>query len=405
MNIAAPRVPGRTHEVILPVFETTRRLIEQWRPTDPVYCLFPHVLHRDAQRFVQGFPGPSLYAVKSNPSPHVIRRLAASGIRHFDTASIEEIRTVRELVADSKCYFMAPVKLKGAAAEAYHEYGVRDFVIDCEAELTKILAETGARDLTIYVRLATAKGDAVLDLSRKFGATPDEGVDLLRAVRAAGCRAAVSFHVGSLCLSPEAYVRAMALAADVVRRSGVTVVAVNVGGGFPTPYPPVTVPPIDTYFTAITTAFEQAAFAGNPRLMCEPGRALSAECMSIVTQVIRRKGDMVYLNDGIYGSFVETTQLKPMIEFPPRTYRLVGDEVRDVTGPGSAFRTFGPTCDSVDVLPWDPVLPSDIEEGDFVEFGMAGAYTVATRTRFNGFFPETFAVIGNRDSAPPGVEL
>ena len=31
------------------------------------------------------------------------------------------------------------------------------------------------------------------------------------------------------------------------------------------------------------------------------------------------------------------------------------------------------------------VLPADIREGDYIEFGMLGAYGVAMQTRFNGF--------------------
>ena len=46
---------------------------------------------------------------------------------------------------------------------------------------------------------------------------------------------------------------------------------------------------------------------------------------------------------------------------------------------------FGPTCDSVDRLPGEIALPGDIAEGDYVLFHGAGAYSVVTNTRFNGF--------------------
>jgi ornithine decarboxylase len=46
---------------------------------------------------------------------------------------------------------------------------------------------------------------------------------------------------------------------------------------------------------------------------------------------------------------------------------------------------FGPTCDSVDRLPGELPLPSDIAEGDFVIWQGMGSYSTVTNTRFNGF--------------------
>lgn len=46
---------------------------------------------------------------------------------------------------------------------------------------------------------------------------------------------------------------------------------------------------------------------------------------------------------------------------------------------------FGPTCDSVDRLPGEVALPSDMDEGDYVLVQGMGAYSVVTNTRFNGF--------------------
>src|SRR6185312_6024139 len=49
------------------------------------------------------------------------------------------------------------------------------------------------------------------------------------------------------------------------------------------------------------------------------------------------------------------------------------------------FTVWGPTCDSYDVLPQIFTLPSDVDEDDWVEFGLMGAYTQASLTPFNGF--------------------
>lgn len=392
---------------LLPVYSSAAALASVEEPAAPVYCLYPHVLSQDAQAFLQGFPGPTLYAVKANPSPHVLRRLRAEGVRHYDTASVPEIAATLEAVPDAHCYYMSPVRLRGAAAAAYHDFGVRDFVVDCAAELENVLAETGARDLTIYVRLATSSVSSVLDLSRKFGADRKTAAALLQAVDRAGARAALSFHVGSLCLSTQPWGEAFDAALDVAAQAKVPLVYLNVGGGFPTPYPGLDVPPLRAYLKGIRDRFEAAQQEDlvDPatKLMCEPGRALSAKGMSVLTQVLRRSGQTVFINDGVYGSFCETVQLQPAIQFPTAVYRETAGEMVRLEGERAAFRCFGPTCDSVDVLPWEPPLPLDIQAGDYVEFGLAGAYSFATRTGFNGYTNERFAVIGEGTAFPPGV--
>ena len=57
------------------------------------------------------------------------------------------------------------------------------------------------------------------------------------------------------------------------------------------------------------------------------------------------------------------------------------------------FKIFGPTCDSLDVLPYDVMLPSSIAMGDWIEFGYQGAYGPAVRTEFNGFKPSQYCYV------------
>jgi len=71
------------------------------RPVQPVTLLRPHAAQRAARFFVEKFPGKSLYAVKANPSPDLIRLLWDSGITHFDTASLTEVRLVRDVAPEA----------------------------------------------------------------------------------------------------------------------------------------------------------------------------------------------------------------------------------------------------------------------------------------------------------------
>src|SRR5207245_11548402 len=94
-------------------------------------------------------------------------------------------------------------------------------------------------------------GSAVYDLSGQFGASLDEAVELLRAARPHAARLGIAFHVGSQCLEPEAYARALALAAEAIASCGVPVDIVDVGGGFPVSYPGMAPPPLGDYIAAI----------------------------------------------------------------------------------------------------------------------------------------------------------
>src|SRR5919202_2143850 len=147
-------------------YSSAEALLFARSPNDPVLCLRTHLIRDRARRIVAAFPGDVLYAVKCNDPPEVLRALWQGGVRHFDTASIVEIRAVKALLPEAACYFMHPVKSAEAIAEAYHRHGVRRFVLDHADELAKILAATGeAKDLELFVRPAVAGEGAILPLT------------------------------------------------------------------------------------------------------------------------------------------------------------------------------------------------------------------------------------------------
>lgn len=359
----------------LQVEEAVRML----QPADPLHCLRPSLLTATAARFVGSFPGHTLYAVKCNPEPAVLRALWAGGVRHFDCASAGEVALVRGLFPDAVIHFMHPVKSRPAIADAYRRQGVRDFVLDSAAELAKILEETGgAHDLGLIVRIALPKGGALYDLSGKFGAGFEEAVALLRAARGQAARLGVSFHVGSQCMEPLAYRRALALAREVIRAAGVAIEIIDVGGGFPVSYPDLEPPPLGAYFAEIEAAFEELGLPA-AELWAEPGRALVAAGTSVVLQVQARRGEALYVNDGVYGSLSDAGV--PAFRFPARLIRAGGGAATTL----APFAFWGPTCDSADYMKGPFWLPEDIREGDWIEVGQLGAYGACLATQFNGF--------------------
>ena len=116
--------------------------IAKQRPVQPVTLLRPHAARRAARFFVEKFPGRSLYAVKANPSPDLLRVLWEAGVTHYDVASIGEVRLVHQTLPDAVLCFMHPVKAEEAIAEAYFGHGVRTFSLDTLEELEKIIRAT-----------------------------------------------------------------------------------------------------------------------------------------------------------------------------------------------------------------------------------------------------------------------
>ena len=57
------------------------------------------------------------------------------------------------------------------------------------------------------------------------------------------------------------------------------------------------------------------------------------------------------------------------------------------------FKVFGATCNSVDILSRPFYLPETVDTGDWIEIGHIGAYSLSLRTRFNGFYPDTFVEV------------
>lgn len=363
-------------------YHTPLDLVRERSVERPVALVRPAAAALAARWFRDNFQGSVFYAVKANPSPWAIQTLAANGINAFDVASVPEIELVAQNAPGSRMAFMHPVKSRAAIASAYFEHGVRTFALDTHEELAKILAVTeNAKDLQLIVRLAVQTEGATYSLAGKFGVDSYNAPDLLLATRrATDDLMGVSFHVGSQCMRPTAYQAAMSQASRSLVRAGVFADIVDVGGGFPSVYPGMVPPAMDDYMDSIHRGFAEMMVHETTELWCEPGRALVAESTSILTKVDLRKGDALYLNDGSYGSLFDATHTK--WPFPVKLVRASDVEPSTEAKP---FHFYGPTCDSMDHMPGPFWLPDDVDEGDYVEIGMLGAYGAAMTTRFNGY--------------------
>jgi len=383
----ASRKPvAKTAPTSLPQFASIDDMVQELRPCEPVHCLHPEALAQNAGMFLKHFPGDAYYAVKVNAEPYALEHLYAAGIRHFDVASLGEVKLVHSLFPQAALAFMHPIKSREAIRAAYEDYGVSVFVLDSFDELKKIREETeNAMDVTLVARLAMPKGSATVPLCGKFGAQPDLTIALLREIQASGCKVGLAFHVGSQSLDPNSYAVALRLAGGVIAQSGVSLSVLDVGGGFPIAGIGHKVQPLTVYFDIIRQELGKLHLPASCKVWCEPGAALAGNSGSVVVRVELRKGNYLYINDGNFGSLRDMCAEKRRNDVRMIRPLLSGETS---AAPLKPFRFYGPTCESMDMMPGPFLLPEDIGEGDWIVVSNLGAYGMGFRTTYNGFYSD-----------------
>lgn len=342
----------------------------------PFLLIDPDIIRLKYRRFRAAMPRVHAhYAVKANPDRRVVKILAEESAG-FEIASTAELDLLLSLgVAAREVHYSNPVK-----ARSYIEYaaskGVEWFALDSAEELRKI--HSVAPGAKLYLRVDAPNVGSDWPLSGKFGAQPRECEEIIDAAAAIGADlCGVTFHVGSQCRNAENWRVAVDSAKRLFRKMrliGLTPTLLNVGGGFPVRLTKP-IPSVEVIGAVINEAI--ADIPANIRVMAEPGRYLVSDSAYFVCRVIgtatRGGKRWVYLDTGMFGGLLESTQ---GLQYELRT---------DRGGKLIPWHVAGPTCDSVDVLMQDQMLPEDLRDGDFIYIPNAGAYTTAYASEFNGF--------------------
>ena len=356
------------------------------------------------------------YAVKCNPNPVVLEALATLGC-NFDCASENEIKTIIEITADpSRIIFANPCKMSSQIRYA-RANDVDVMTFDCEEELYKIkLYHPYAK---LVLRLAVDDSKSLCKFNKKFGCRLEQVDELLRIAKTLKLDiVGFSFHVGSGCSSAENFynaIRDCRSATDMAESIGIRINTIDIGGGFPG---------VDRAirFEDIAARVRDGAhdfFGDMPdvQFIAEPGRYFAQKSHILVLNVIGKKilyeesaSDLTvkaldksaealdpsdkasdpsgkriiyYLNDGVYGSF-------NCIYFDHTVPTILPFNERD----GGQFKStiFGPTCDSIDLICENVMLP-ELAIGEWVYVEDFGAYTAASSSAFNGFKTNLFKYI------------
>lgn len=346
------------------------------------------------RRLQKALPGVDLhYALKPLPHAAVVRTVDALG-GYLDLATTGEVQLITRLGMDpARCIHTHPIKRDKDIRNALHA-GVRVFVADNPDEVRKFRAHRAQAELLL--RVSFRSPGAVSDLSRKFGCDPEAALDLARLAAKLGIQVrGFSFHVGSQ--APDALKHVEALEACVAllkqaRREKLGRFDVlDIGGGFPIDYAK-RVPDIVKFCAPIRKAL--TAVPKNVRIIAEPGRFIAGPCALGVASVMGRAEReglwWYYLDDGVYGSY--SGQLYDHAQYPIESLKQ-GDDLRPSV-------LAGPTCDSIDVIAENILLPK-LKVGDLVIGRSMGAYTWASASEFN-FFPRATVVSVNETAGDIG---
>ncbi len=345
----------------------------------PLLVFDSNVLREQFLQLQTALPNVELfYAVKAHPAIEIIRQideLCQEFGGGFDVASHGEMSMLLDQgITGRRAIHTHPIKKPQEIKDALR-FGATTFVVDNIEELKKLLPYRSR--IGVLLRVAF-RGNAVVDLSKKFGCGISEAKDIVLQAAKLGIHIkGLSFHVGSQCANAQKHVEAINVCADLIeqlnREIDKPMSMLDIGGGFPADYA-LEGNSINDFCAPIRQ--ELAKLPPDWHLIAEPGRFLVAPSITSVASIIgkAKKQDTFwyYLDDGVYGSY--SGQIFDHAVYPLQVLKSSETLYNSVLS--------GPTCDSIDTVAENIRLP-ELQIGDLILGHQMGAYTAATKTRFN----------------------
>lgn len=351
-----------------------------------VMLVHPEAAAEAVAKFRHELPRVEIYyAYKCFSNAEVVKAID-SLIDGYDVASQGECEELIKLgVKPERLLFANPVKIPAQVAYAYKK-GVMGFTFQSADELKKMAELAPGSDVIVRVKVPDEHNTTGQAFSKKFGVEPVLVKSLMLQAKDLGLNPkGVSFHVGSQSSLPDLWTTAIELCMQLIddcNQEGLNLDLLDIGGGFPAAYE------TGDYakFERITAAIRQSLKDNVPeniRVISEPGRIIVANTAAIITNVISRetRGDQewIFLDTGVFQALLEVFEFHRLLQTPV----LLSDREAG----RAQFTLAGPTCDSDDTIEMGVDLPADINRGDRIVITLAGAYTLAYGSSFNGIKP------------------
>ncbi|MFT5138462.1 MAG: ornithine decarboxylase [Lysobacterales bacterium] len=363
-----------------------RQFIESYG--SPLLVLDCEALRQHYQKLKRALPGVELFfAIKSMPVEQALITLASEGAS-FDIATSGEIDMLRKIgVQSSRTVHTHPIKRDIDIRDAL-TFGCKTFVVDNIDELQKFVP--WSKNVEILLRVSFRGKDAACDLSRKFGCGVQKVLFLLEEASRLGIKVkGLSFHVGSQSMTPDGHIEAINACREFFMDSTLCgtehLTMLDIGGGFPADYQRSGFD-LEAFCAPIVHAL--AEYPAHVRIIAEPGRVLSAPCMTSICTVVgkaeRAEEQWYYLDDGVYGGYSG-------IVYDHGCYPLTLFSDGECSYPSVLA---GPTCDSIDIVQETTNLPL-LQIGDILVGEQMGAYSIATASEFNSIPKPKLVVINS----------
>jgi diaminopimelate decarboxylase len=325
------------------------------------------------------------YAVKANTAIAVLHTIFKAGLG-------AEVVSPGELYIAIKAGFKPGRILYNNIARREEDIiyalgkGVRSFNFEAldQAEILEYCAKKKGKKIQLFARINpgifpdTHPHLSTGAPSSKFGLDASQCRAIVRTVRAFGNAQMVGIHshIGSQILTPKPFVRNAYKVGELVeffQEHGITIQAVNLGGGFGIPYQPGEIP-LD--YRPIVRAYRALHRTYNVKIMLEPGRSVVGNAGYVLTRVIsvKRRGKRhLYIVDAgmtenprpaLYGAYHHIDTLLPH------------------KGPLHRARVAGPLCENSDEF-GIYALPV-LSRGEVLLIHNCGAYTRTMASNYNG---------------------
>lgn len=319
------------------------------------------------------------YAVKACATPGILRLIAAAGLG-ADCVSGGEVERAADCGFAPADIVFAGVGKSDQEINTALRLGISCFNVESLPEL-EVINELAAAQGTVanvafrinpnvdahtHAKITTGLNE------NKFGLAME---DMLPAIRRAQELPAVKyvglhFHIGSQITEFEPFenlVQRVNELQNVLDAEGIRTEWINVGGGLGVNYAQPEEEPIPDFASYFRVFKEKLALRPGQQVHFELGRAVVAQCGSLVCRVLYVKHghekDFVIVDAGM------TDLMRPALYGSTH-------EARNLSHPEAPIARFdivGPICESSDVFLSDYNLPSP-QRGDLIAFKSAGAY-------------------------------
>ncbi len=359
----------------------------------PFYYYDLHLLDETLQAVIEASDVPGYcvhYAVKANANPEVMRRIAAAGLG-ADTVSIGEIQAAVSAGFPTPKIVFAGVGKTDTEIRTALELGIGCFNVESAEELEVIEEIASSMSVKAPVALRVNPNiDAHTHhyittglAENKFGIAREVLSRLVKKCLESDNLSfkGLHFHIGSQITDLTPYKilceRILEIEKELEEQfPGIVIPSINVGGGLGIDYDNPDENPIPDFKSYFDVFKENLPLKPGQQLHFELGRAIVAQCGSLICKV-------VFVKEGVGKRFVILDGgMAALIR--PALYQA-HHKIENISSTSEKMETYdvvGPICESSDTFGVDELLPLT-RRGDYIAIRSAGAYGEVMASCYN----------------------